>query len=159
MDKDKTIPPLSQTTVSGSVILPSDLRIGNYVTDEFFKDFKTFYEVLSINEKGINLYIEDDGNYPECAKTWIEPEWRLDVLKPIPLSDEWILKFKNIKKVNEWSYKYEDLLFEFLLQDRFLSIRKKIDAEKSVFLVDVEFVHTFQNVIFALTGSELHIVL
>ena len=43
------------------------------LTDEFYDSFKTIITVNSIDERGINLEIKDDGNYPECAQTWIEP--------------------------------------------------------------------------------------
>ena len=45
-----------------------ELRIGNLVTDEYYEHFNTLITVESISEKGINLRIEDDGNYPECKK-------------------------------------------------------------------------------------------
>ena len=82
--------------VSGSVIF-RDLCIGNLVTDEFYDSFKTIIKVDSINEHGINLGIEDDGNYPECADRWIEPYYRFDTLRAIPISEDLLLKLGAIK--------------------------------------------------------------
>jgi hypothetical protein len=72
-------------------IKANDLRVGNYVTDEFYQHFKTIIKVDSVNEKGINLAIEDDGNYPECASRWIEPEYTFDKLRGIELTEELLL--------------------------------------------------------------------
>lgn len=58
-----------------AMIQPQELRIGDYVTDEFYENFKTIIEVDSITKKGINVFIEDDRNYPEIAQSWIEPEY------------------------------------------------------------------------------------
>lgn len=55
-----------------------ELRIGNWVTDEFYDHFKTVMKVTSINEKGINLTVQNDGNYPELADHFIEPEYTFD---------------------------------------------------------------------------------
>ena len=82
--------------VSDSVII-RDLCIGNLVTDEFYNSFKTIIKVDSIDERGINLKIEDDDNYPECAQRWIEPYYRLDTLRAIPISEELLLKLGAIK--------------------------------------------------------------
>lgn len=87
---------LTTTRVNGSVIL-RDLCIGNLVTDEFYDTFKTIIRVDSINEHGINLGIEDDGNYAECAQRWIEPNYKLESLRAIPISEELLLKLGAIK--------------------------------------------------------------
>ncbi len=47
--------------VSCEVICPSDIRIGNLVTDEFYENFKTIIKVDFIDSRGINLEIEDDA--------------------------------------------------------------------------------------------------
>ena len=87
---------LQQPFVSSSVIF-RDLCIGNLVTDEFYDSFKTIIKIDSIDERGINLEIVDDGNYPECAQRWIEPYYRFDTLRAIPISEELLLKLGAIK--------------------------------------------------------------
>lgn len=82
--------------VSGSVI-SRDLCIGNLVTDDFYDSFKTIIKVDSINEHGINLEIEDDGNYPECNERLIEPYYMLDTLRSIPISEELLLNLGAVK--------------------------------------------------------------
>ena len=68
-------PQLTIPRVSGSVIF-RDLCIGNLVTDEFYDSFKTIITVNSIDERGINLEIEDDGNNPEGSynEWWLYSE-------------------------------------------------------------------------------------
>lgn len=87
------------------MIEAKELRFGNVVTDEFYESFKTIITVESINEKGINLNIEDDGNYPELSQRWIEPDNRFDTLFGIPLTDEWIVNF-GLSKENGYPYKF-----------------------------------------------------
>jgi len=95
---NKPLTPQSyRTDVSDSVILPQFLRIGNLVTDEFYDSFNTIIEVESIDKKGINLEIKDDGNYPECSERWIEPYYRFDALRAIPISEELLVKTGAIK--------------------------------------------------------------
>ena len=82
--------------VSGSVIF-RDLCIGNLVTDDFYDSLKNITKLDSIDERGINLEIEDDGNYSECAQRCIRPYHRLDTLRPIPISAELLLKLGAIQ--------------------------------------------------------------
>lgn len=79
------------------VIKDADLRIGNLVTDEFYESCKTIIKVDSVDSRGINLEIEDDGNYPECASRWIEPYYRFDTLRAIPITEDLLLKIGAIK--------------------------------------------------------------
>jgi hypothetical protein len=46
-------------------IKANDLRIGNFVTNEF----NDIIKVESIDNNRINLSIEDDGLLPECSST------------------------------------------------------------------------------------------
>ncbi len=82
--------------VSGSVIL-RDLCIGNLVTDDFYDSLKNITKIDSIDERGINLEIKDDGNYSECAQRCIGPYRRLDTLRTIPISAELLLKLGAIQ--------------------------------------------------------------
>ncbi len=135
-----------------------ELRIGNLVTDKFYEDFKTIIEVESISDKGINLMIEDDGRYPEVAQTWIEPEYRLDTIFPIPLTEEWLEKFGYRFNKDEivitldegWAY----LIIE---RDFSYSIQSSRDASEYACLPGktCKHVHQLQNLYFALTGKEL----
>lgn len=67
---------------------------------------------------------------------------------PIPLTEEWLLRF-GLAKQNGYPYKY---------LNGFLKIRNGIFFFKYHDLeVELPFVHNFQNLNFALTGEELTI--
>lgn len=142
-------PQLPQTAVSGSVIYPNDIRIGNLVTNEFYESFKTIIKVESIDNRGINLEIEDDGNYPECASRWIEPYYRFDALKPIPISEEMLLKIGAIK-------------LEFLNLPSFNLFGTQINFVNELWIeyvsrVEIKGLHHLQNIFFFRNGEELQI--
>ena len=89
--------PQSNPSSVGNCIDFRDLCIGNLVTDEFYDSFKTIIRVESLDQRGINLDIEDDGNWAECAQTWIEPYYRFNILRPIPISENLLLKLGAVK--------------------------------------------------------------
>lgn len=75
------------------MIHPSELTIGSLVTDEYYDTFKTIIKVESINDKGINLCIEDDGKWAEIAQIWIAPEYyTFDKLRGIPLTEDILIR-------------------------------------------------------------------
>lgn len=137
----------------------SELRIGNYVTDGYYDTFKTVIEVESINEKGINLLIEDDGRWAEISDRWIEPEYRFDLLFGIPLTKEWLLKFGFDFSIDTWYLKgvaiweteccdakgNEEIGFFYELRD------------VGMMDMNIKYVHQLQNLYFSLTGEELKI--
>ena len=129
----------------------NEIRIGNFVTDEFYESFSTIIEVESINEKGINLLIEDDGKWAEISDRWIEPEYKFDLLFGIPLTEEWLLKFGFVKirglhlckgyTINSGEY----LVY---IDDRGVYLK----TNKNIV---IKYVNQLQNLYFALTGEEL----
>lgn len=128
-----------------------ELRIGNYVTDEFYESFKNVNIVSSINEYGVNLFIEDDGNYPECAKTWIEPEYRNDVIFGIPLTEEWLLKFGFLSNPYDDIYELDGFYLDAICIDLNLGVQYYYNG------LEIKYVHQLQNLYFALTGTELYV--
>jgi len=71
-------------------------------------------------------------------------------LSPIPLTEEWLLKFEFIKTYENPFIEYEWSLGEFQISNEFESYLGKYgDVIKSV--------HQLQNLYFALTGEELKI--
>jgi len=126
-----------------------ELRIGNLVTDEFYDSCKTIIEVDSISDRGINLFIEDDGNYPECAQTWIEPEQRFDTIFGIPLTDEWLLKFGFEKQ----GMAYVNFSFIINLWTDGELIYSYIGGN-----IQLNYIHQLQNLYHALANEELTII-
>lgn len=121
----------------------SELRLGNWV------------ECLSSTQQvqGVKMY----GDCSEVDLTAIH--WIDDVdIKPIPLTEEWLLKFG-----------FDDNDLTFINNGLELSwlIRMCESGERSCFYLSdnfpedfqirVEYVHTLQNLYFALTGEELTI--
>ena len=112
-------------------------------------DFNDLIIVESINYDGIKLFVQNDNEYPELQSHWIEPEYTFSKLHPIPLTEEWLIRMGAID-LDAVHYK------QYRLGERLIIVRdgKFVDYGSSVTL---EYVNTFQNVIYALTGEELTI--
>lgn len=129
------------------MINPRELQLGNLVTDEFYDSFKTIIAIDSINDKGVNLNIEDDGNWPELAQTSIVPEFAFDKLRGIPLTEEWLVRFGfDVEYTNGGFLRWQKGNFKLL--DR----RLPNPLPNSL---PVLFVHQLQNLHFIITGHEL----
>ena len=137
-----------------------DLRIGNLVTDEFYDTFKTVFEVESIDDKGINLSIQDDGKWAEIANRWIEPEYNFDLLFGIPVTEEHLSKFGFDKLQNDIPTYYK--CFGNLIEDDYeFSFNIYVDSEQNYFItvfgrkIIIKYIHQLQNLYFTLTEEEL----
>ena len=112
----------------------SELRIGNYVNDRFDAEVT----VCDITNGGINL------NYGYSTIS-------IDELKPIPLTEEWLLSFGFEKNGNN----------QFILMEGSVDILFNKDlngwtCDGINFSINMtEHVHQLQNLYFALTGEEL----
>jgi hypothetical protein len=103
----------------------TELRIGNLV----WEDYGGEYEVLMISP-----------NYVDLVKPFLSLSGRYDInsLKPIPLTEEWLLKLGFV-----W---VEDIkILKGYLDDY-------IDGNSNT---QLKYVHQLQNLYFALTGEEL----
>ena len=115
-----------------------ELRIGNYLTPEV---------------KGVIL--KDELHI-------VEPTTLMMILgiidnkeikfKPIPLTEEWLLKCKSSEE-----------MYGCFLYDRFKLIWKEsynfwyvIDRDNECYYTKIEFVHEWQNFVFAINGYELN---
>lgn len=115
----------------------NELRIGNLIIDEH----GTVSNIVEITDYdriavGNNRVVKDLSN---C--------------EPIPLTEEWLLNFgfrDHIININ-------DLEFSLLIKNKLLVIVHN-DEPKGL-CIDIEFVHQFQNIYFALNGEELTIKL
>ena len=117
----------------------NELRIGNYV--------KYYYQVMSID---IPEYKIEDG-------ADIQVHENFKVFEPIPLTEEWLLKFGfNIKEAVWFSKKTKAVWIRLEV-----SIKKKrciLFDTKGINYCDILFpksVHELQNIYFVLTGKEL----
>jgi len=137
----------------------NELRIGNLVTDQWYESFKTILKVESINENGINLQIEDDGNWSECAQRWIGEEYKIGEIYPIPLTKE-LLDKTNLEKVDFYYHIYKGRYEVTPMAKPYWGIwLGKIESlpDTQEFMTGIEYLHELQNIYFALTSTELEI--
>lgn len=120
------------------MIQANELRIGNYV-------------------KFLNTEIQVTGISNRFAATLIETKQFIDSklfhYKPIPLTEEWLIKFgfiKDGKEFNKWCGDYE---YSFSFEYGFV-FGQLVDYSHEI---KIKHVHQLQNLYFALTGEELTI--
>ena len=117
----------------------NDYRIGNLVNDN--------YMVIEIDANGLGLV---DANLPDDLASYIYVEY--ENIKPIPLTEDWILKF-GFNKYGEW----------FIINNMFapyinISIKHNkttIGDNEEYDIEMIKYVHDLQNLYFALTRKEL----
>lgn len=115
---------------------------------------KKFIEVESINAKGINLGIEDDGNYSELPQNWIEPEYKFEQLRGIPITPEILEKCGFGKKFFE-HYGNDRNVTVFNIGDVELENFGDNSYQLYAYTTQVSYLHQLQNLYFALTQTEL----
>ena len=107
----------------------SELRIGNWVNVKQYPYENEPYKVTSLH--GDNTFtIDFKGEIKGCFRT--------SIIEPTPLTEEWLLNMPD------W--------FRELISDGYMNF-----SECPTGYVDVKFVHTAQNLYFALTGEELEL--
>jgi hypothetical protein len=121
-----------------------ELRIGNLVKFDGVN-----YKVESIHLEGcVGL---NDIMYEEV---------NIDDLKPINLTEEWLIKF-GFKYKEAGEYKKSGYFLEIINQDQdtFIFANNKLQVSiytLSIFIdINIEYLHQLQNLYFALTGKEL----
>lgn len=125
-------------------ISTQELRIGNYV------EYNTRIAKVCEIQKAF-FYCESDG-VEFFTRDQLEPG-----AKPIPLTEEWLLKFGFDKyKYGHHSYRKKSFIIEEgLLKNSPYDFRKRISKDTSLGLTYIKHVHQLQNLYFALTGEEL----
>ena len=123
-----------------------ELRIGNYVKRE--------EKVLCI--KAGDIRAMDD---------WQQLENEKEITKPIPLTEEWLLKFGFVNDIIEYDLTignmHEEGTMIFSIKKDFSLIQISVgmggDKPDWIFLMCPTYVHQLQNLYFALTANELTI--
>lgn len=136
-------------------IKANELRIGNFIYNVGYLSkvigFKPFsHSVRCDEEEGCNILIDvylQDGSVKEGY------EIESYLCKPIPLTEEWLLKF-GFEKSNVYCFGNRKLIIESLMGDRH-SCRYRINLNESIWISELHYVHQLQNLYFALTGEEL----
>jgi hypothetical protein len=106
----------------------NELRIGNYV------------------------YFED-----ELLKFDFEMGWNFDYIKPIPLTEEWLLKFgfEYVESYNNYKIKTGDYWNSLKFYEGEWCYNNDDSDAGCYFLTTIKYVHQLQNLYFALTNEEL----
>jgi len=105
------------------------------------------FEVKAIRDDGIDsveIYNEIENVY--CYAS-------MDEIEPIPLTEEWLLKF-GFEKLNLIAWRCGNIIIETVLG---FNVRMMATEESSVFIKKIKHVHQLQNLYFALTNEELTI--
>jgi hypothetical protein len=123
-----------------------ELRIGNLVSDKYQNQIR---EVVSISDYECELFHTNIRDY----------KVRTEILKPIPLTEEWLLRFGFVKDpMHYWEIPKNE--FITILQEDyddcilFHPIKLNGIVEKGV---NLKYVHQLQNIYFSLTNEELTI--
>lgn len=135
----------------------SELRVGNYINFNVDNNPATVIQILV---GGISV---NNHTLEECSQAW--GEWLVaeDQIKPIPLTEEWLLKFGFEKRIVPGSNGLFDFYNNILLEYSFeiscfwLSNCYQNDHEILIQTQPLKYVHQLQNLYFCLTGKELEI--
>lgn len=129
-----------------------ELRIGNYILDNYNNVVQV--ELID-NNGGINGYFGIAGYEPADIKSF----------KPIPLTEDWLLKFRFKKKskgfyikneirgIAKWSYQIE--MFPAQSHLGYCAI---YEHGEGITVRNFQYVNQLQNLYFSLTGEELTII-
>lgn len=134
---------LNETAVMQSVILPNELRIGNLVNC-----FGT-REVIAIKKHKIKLQHESKhGNFiiEWCPITSLS-------LKPIPLTEEWLLKFGF--KIDETYVSEQNPYLDYIKDEVRISMPYFSFEYGDGAFMELNYVYQLQNLYFSLTAREL----
>jgi len=122
---------------------PTELRIGNYVWDDYSGEMIVWAISNNINTPLSDIGLKKKAHLPSGG-------YKIKNIAPIPLTEQWLKDFGFIKNfVENDEGRYDDYEFnEFhihgLGDDIFIFLTRRI-----------KYVHRLQNLYFALTGEEL----
>ncbi|KKO91754.1 hypothetical protein AAW12_08820 [Sphingobacterium sp. Ag1] len=129
------------------MIQANELRVGNYVASDHFKDRDVIVKVRLIGQE--QAIVEHPNGLTEPMLYQCE-------MRAIKLTEEILLNcgFEDVSTYKDFRLVInEDLYIE-------VSLRKNINAYVSIFDIDilnVIYLHQLQNLYFALTGKELEV--
>jgi hypothetical protein len=124
----------------------TDLRIGNYIQD--FEDKPYYFQIESIENNNGDYWVTYRDGSISCI---------VDALEPIPLTQEWLVKF-GFKEDSDLYFSktiepYCELYYN--KKDKTICIGQPYEAGGTE--LKFLYVHQLQNLYFALTGEELTI--
>lgn len=125
---------------------------GNYIEVPFGKEWwvREIWDVLGSS----GIIVTENGRYCFDGSDGTQEEFR-----PIPLTEEWLLKFGFENKLNEytnlWVKKNNWFHFEYDQDEKKWFC---IMTSGGRTITDIEYVHKLQNLYFSLTGEELTLI-
>ncbi|WP_347216678.1 hypothetical protein [Chryseobacterium sp.] len=128
-----------------------EYRIGNLLRD---KVSKTILEVIKLTKDDVVTYVIDRSKFP-LKKGW--------GLEPIPLNEEWLLKFDFDKITNdEEEIFYQKGYVRISIdeyEDGWFNFRKRTPSQlwKDNLVTQIKFVHELQNLYLLIEKEELNI--
>ena len=145
-------------------IKANELRIGNYVSDNIF-----IYSTIAIEEEVLRAKIDHNYNIKksEVEDFYKEGEYSLNYfnLEPIPLTEEWLIKFgferKDYTIAASFHIGYNPVIKDWLFELTWIKDSNDYSLGGFPFyrngFFELKHVHQLQNLYFALTFNELTI--
>lgn len=115
----------------------NELRIGNIVASDNGGEFV----ILEVSKEAMKSDFYGSIGYHDE-----------DFFKPIPLTEEWLLKFGFLSNPYQDRYEKDGIHIEC---DKIMNNELNLWIEKLPKFVRLKYVHQLQNLYFALTGEEL----
>ncbi len=133
----------------------NELRIGNLVYDS--NDLHILkIEGIDSNKEGFNGYFIRSNNGSQISSLEDFEENEDDkFIQPIPLTEEWLVKF-GCSKIGI-NYQFKNIAIWYSSYDKCYKIRYFLVGSNVEKHINLKYVHTFQNVINTLTGEEITI--
>jgi hypothetical protein len=127
----------------------NELRIGNYIA--LIQSGDLIEQIEAINNtdwfgQGKQYWLETNNCEGELLK----------IFKPIPLTEEWLLKFGFQKESNNWMELNICHDWVYLYWERLAGLEISVNKH-SLMQPHILYVHELQNLYFALTGQELEL--
>ena len=124
-----------------------ELRIGNIVKAMCYDD-KTFHEQTIVSQID-----EDEIGHDAVGMVWSNNSNEIEGIKPIPLTEQWLLDFGFENGVLELNSSYKLRLTQETHYER--SVYLENIRTSILMIISVKHVHQLQNLYFALTQKEL----
>jgi len=118
----------------------NELRIGNYVLFG-----STNCKVIEIQE---DCFYAENSSQEILKNTWAK-------LKPIPLTEDWLLNFGFVKSDNQYNRFEKGAIGVVLLENNHCVDIYDSYNEFHTSLVLINYIHQLQNLYFSLTNEEL----
>jgi len=141
----------------------NELRLGNLV---IIKN-NNLPEVNNRISTVLGIQQREEKDFPDsdsvicfnCDGSWVNYYQLNEYIKPIPLTEEWLLKLGFDKLYYHSVYSQPNANI-FSKRGYFIKHYKRMDVEYYRFVredVTIKYVHQLQNLYFALTGDELEV--